>query len=55
METSKKKTEHLFSLIRNITRKAVLTAEEIAEKENEIPTTVFGIDNSVMSEAALVS
>ena len=55
IETSKKKTEHLFSLIRNITRKAVLTAEEIAEKENEIPTTVFGIDNSVMSEAALVS
>ena len=55
METSKKKTEHLFSLIRNITRKAVLTAEEIAEKENEIPTTVFGIDNSVMNEAALVS
>lgn len=55
METAKKKTEHLFSLIRNITRKAVLTADEIAEKEDEIPTTLFGIDNSAMNDAALVS
>ena len=54
METAKKKTEHLFSLLRNINRRQVLTADEITSKaETEIPDTVYGIDNSVMNEVSL--
>lgn len=50
METSKKKTQHLFSLIRNVTKKTVLTADEIEEKKDDIPTTVFTVDSSVMDD-----
>ena len=54
METAKKKTEHLFSLLRNINRRQVLTADEITSKaETEMPDTVYGIDNSVMNEVSL--
>ena len=50
METSKKKTQHLFSLIRNVTKKTILTADEIEEKKDDIPTTVFTVDSSVMDD-----
>ena len=56
METAKKKTEHLFSLLRNINRKQVLTAEEISAKaEKEMPNTIYEIDNSVESQDSLAS
>lgn len=51
METSKKKTQHLFSLIRSVTKKTVLTADEIEEKKDDIPSAIFTVDSSVMDDA----
>lgn len=53
METSAKRTQNLFSLMRNIQRKQILTQEELKEKEKDIPTTIHEVDmGAVSSEVA---